>query len=217
MQQVGNFFKALNRFQKEDPTFRAFVDDDSKETVISGMGELHLQIYVERMKREYSVDVEIGAPRVNYRETIRQRSEFNYLDKKQTGGSSQYARVVEYIEPLTDEEVGGLSNEGSSAGVGFANASIGNAIPLEYIAACSKGVSDAIQKGWLIGHPVQRMRVVVNDGPSDSVDSSELAFRTAMVLAIRQAFMKANRALSSPSRRWRWKCPTSSKVRLVPR
>ena len=161
------------------------------------------------------MDVEIGAPRVNYRETIRQRSEFNYLDKKQTGGSSQYARVVEYIEPLTDEEDEELSNEGSSSGVGFANASIGNAIPPEYIAACSKGVNDAIQKGWLIGRPVQRMRVVVNDGPSHSVDSSELAFRTAMVLAIRQAFMMANRALSNPSRRWRWKCLTSSKVRLL--
>ncbi|RAW42156.1 Elongation factor [Phytophthora cactorum] len=197
-QQIGNFSKALNRFQKEDPTFRVRVDDDSKETIISGMGELHLQIYVERMKREYNVDVETGAPQVNYRETIRQRSEFNYLHKKQSGGSGQYARVVGYVEPLTDEEVEELDNEGNTSGVVFENAIIGNAIPPEYITACQKGVNDAIQKGWLIGHPVQRMRVVVNDGQSHSVDSSELAFRTAMVLAIRQAFLKANPCILEP-------------------
>ncbi|CAH0477930.1 unnamed protein product [Peronospora belbahrii] len=197
-QQVGNFSKALNRFQKEDPTFRVHVDDDSKETIIRGMGELHLQIYVERMKREYSVDVVTGAPQVNYRETIRQRSEFNYLHKKQSGGSGQYARVVGYIEPLTDEEAEELSNEGNMSGVVFENAIVGNAIPPEYIAACAKGVNDAVQKGWLIGHPVQRIRVVVNDGQSHSVDSSELAFRTAMVLAIRQAFLKAEPCILEP-------------------
>ncbi|CAI5724536.1 unnamed protein product [Peronospora destructor] len=197
-QQIGNFSKALNRFQKEDPTFRVRVDDDSKETIISGMGELHLQIYVERMKREYSVDVETGAPQVNYRETIRQRSEFNYLHKKQSGGSGQYARVVGYVEPLTDEEVEELGNEGNTSGIMFKNAIVGNAIPPEYIAACAKGVNDAVQKGWLIGHPVQRMRVVVNDGQSHSVDSSELAFRTAMVLAIRQAFLKAEPCILEP-------------------
>ncbi|CAI5718351.1 unnamed protein product [Hyaloperonospora brassicae] len=122
------------------------------------MGELHLQIYVERMKRAYSVDVETGAPQVNYRETIRQRSEFDYFHKKQTGGVFGSIRAC----------------------------------------ACSKGVNDAIQKGWLIGHPVQRMRVVVNDGQSHSVDSSELAFRTATVLSIRQAFMKANPCILEP-------------------
>ncbi|TDH66187.1 hypothetical protein CCR75_004905 [Bremia lactucae] len=197
-QQVGNFSKALNRFQKEDPTFRVRVDIDSNETIISGMGELHLQIYVERMKREYSVDVETGAPQVNYRETIRRRCEFNYLHKKQSGGSGQYARVVGYIEPITEEELLELEKEGNTSTVLFQNAIIGNAIPPEYIAACEKGVKDAIQKGWLIGHPVQRMRVVVNDGQSHSVDSSELAFRTAMVLAIRQAFMKAEPCILEP-------------------
>ncbi|KAI9918810.1 hypothetical protein PsorP6_011694 [Peronosclerospora sorghi] len=197
-QQVGNFSKALNRFQKEDPTFRVRVDDDSKETIISGMGELHLQIYVERMKREYQVDVEAGAPQVNYRETIRTRSDFNYLHKKQSGGSGQYARVVGYIEPLTEDEVAERQSAGDTACVVFENAIIGNAIPPEYIAACGKGVTDAAQKGWLIGHPVQRVRVVVNDGQSHSVDSSELAFRTAMVLAIRQAFLKADPCILEP-------------------
>jgi elongation factor G len=188
-QQVANFSKALNRFQKEDPTFRVRVDEDSKETIISGMGELHLQIYVERMKREYNVEVATGAPQVNYRETIRKRAEFNYLHKKQSGGSGQYARVVGYIEPLEDPE---------SHGVEFSNDIVGNAIPPEYIAACEKGMNEAVQKGWLLGHPVQRLRVVINDGQAHSVDSSELAFKTAMVQAIRQAFMKADPCILEP-------------------
>lgn len=187
--QIANFSKALNRFQKEDPTFRVKVDDDSKETIISGMGELHLQIYVERMKREYGCEVATGAPQVNYRETIRSRAEFNYLHRKQSGGSGQYARVVGYIEPIDDPE---------AKDVEFVNAIIGNAIPPEYIAACEKGTKEAVQKGWLVGHPVQRMRVVINDGQAHSVDSSELAFKTAMVQAIRQAFMKADPCILEP-------------------
>ncbi|RLN71014.1 hypothetical protein BBJ28_00013985, partial [Nothophytophthora sp. Chile5] len=197
-QQVGNFSKALNRFQREDPTFRVRVDDDTKETIISGMGELHLQIYVERMRREYGVDVETGAPQVNYRETIRERSEFNYLHKKQSGGSGQFARVVGYIEPIGEEEAEEMVAKGNTAAVEFENDIIGNAIPPEYIAACEKGVRDAIQKGWLIGHPVQRLRVVINDGQTHSVDSSELAFRTAMVQAIRQSFLKAQPCILEP-------------------
>ncbi|KAJ0402162.1 hypothetical protein ATCC90586_007948 [Pythium insidiosum] len=187
--QVANFSKALNRFQKEDPTFRVRVDDDSKETIISGMGELHLQIYVERMKREYNVDVATGAPQVNYRETVRARSEFNYLHRKQSGGSGQYARVVGYIEPVEDAEF---------SGVEFVNDIIGNAIPPEYIAACEKGTNEAVQKGWLVGHPVQRLRVVINDGQAHSVDSSELAFKTAMIQAIRSAFQKADPCVLEP-------------------
>ncbi|TYZ66071.1 hypothetical protein PybrP1_011276 [[Pythium] brassicae (nom. inval.)] len=187
--QIANFSKSLNRFQKEDPTFRVRVDDDSKETIISGMGELHLQIYVERMKREYGVEVATGAPQVNYRETIRSRAEFNYLHRKQSGGSGQYARVVGYIEPLEDPD---------AKDVEFVNAIIGNAIPPEYIAACEKGTKEAVQKGWLVGHPVQRMRVVINDGQAHAVDSSELAFKTAMVQAIRQAFMKAEPCILEP-------------------
>lgn len=192
--QVASFSKALNRFQKEDPTFRVRVDDDSKETIISGMGELHLQIYVERMKREYGCEVATGAPQVNYRETIRSRAEFNYLHRKQSGGSGQYARVVGYIEPIEYDE----SNPEASKDVEFVNAIIGNAIPPEYIAACEKGTKEAVQKGWLVGHPVQRMRVVINDGQAHSVDSSELAFKTAMVQAIRQAFMKADPCILEP-------------------
>lgn len=187
---LTNFSKALNRFQKEDPTFRVKVDHESKETVISGMGELHLQIYVERMKREYKVDVVTGAPRVNYRETVRAKSDFNYLHKKQSGGSGQFARVIGYIEPLEPSEEG--------PDVEFVNNIIGNAIPPEYIAACEKGVKEASQKGWLIGHPLTRIRAVITDGQAHSVDSSELAFKTAMIQAVRHAFQKANPTILEP-------------------
>ncbi|KDO24663.1 translation elongation factor G [Saprolegnia parasitica CBS 223.65] len=192
-QNLNNFSKSLNRFQREDPTFRVRVDDDSKQTIISGMGELHLQIYIERMKREYNVEVESGAPQVNYRETVRQKADFNYLHKKQSGGSGQYARVTGYVEPISDEEI-----EAGEAPVQFQNDIIGNAIPPEYIQACEKGVNDAVAKGWLLGHPITRLRVVITDGQAHAVDSSELAFRTAMVQAIRAAFTKANPSVLEP-------------------
>ncbi|CAK4067337.1 unnamed protein product [Aphanomyces euteiches] len=192
-QNLTNFSKSLNRFQREDPTFRVSVDEDSKQTIISGMGELHLQIYIERMKREYNVEVESGAPQVNYRETIKQKADFNYLHKKQSGGSGQYARVVGYCEPISQEEI----DEGA-APIQFVNDIIGNAIPPEYIQACEKGVYDAIQKGWLVGHPITRLRVVITDGQAHTVDSSELAFRTAMVQAIRSAFTKGSPSILEP-------------------
>jgi len=188
-QAYANFSKALNRFQKEDPTFRVTVDNESKETVISGMGELHLEIYIERMEREYNVPVVSGRPQVNFRETIRKKAEFNYLHKKQSGGSGQFARVVGYVEPIEDDHC--AQNE-------FVNDIIGNAIPPEYITACEKGVHDAVEKGWLVGHPLQRLRVVLTDGQAHAVDSSELAFRTAMVQAIRTAFHSAMPSILEP-------------------
>jgi elongation factor G len=100
--KLTNFSKALNRFTKEDPTFRTYVDPESNEQIISGMGELHLDIYVERMKREYGVECKVGEPRVNYRETIGAKAEFNYLHKKQSGGAGQFARVIGYVEPMED-------------------------------------------------------------------------------------------------------------------
>ncbi|ETW09676.1 translation elongation factor G [Aphanomyces invadans] len=192
-QNLNNFSKSLNRFQREDPTFRVSVDEDSKQTIISGMGELHLQIYIERMKREYNVEVESGAPQVNFRETIKQKADFNYLHKKQSGGSGQYARVTGYCEPISQEEI----DEGA-APIQFVNDIIGNAIPPEYIQACEKGVNDAVQKGWLLGHPITRIRVVLTDGQAHAVDSSELAFRTAMVQAIRSAFTKGSPSVLEP-------------------
>jgi elongation factor G len=128
------FSKALNRFQKEDPTFRVSLDPDSGETIISGMGELHLDIYVERMKREYKVEAMVGKPQVNFRETITQRADFDYLHKKQSGGQGQYGRVVGYVEPIP---------EGSDKKFEFRNHMIGQAIPSNFIPSIEKGFVEA--------------------------------------------------------------------------
>lgn len=152
------------------------------------MGELHLDIYIERMAREYDVQCVVGQPRVNYRETVRQKAEFNYLHKKQTGGSGQFARVIGYLEPCED----------SSTSYEFVNDVIGTNIPPEYIPACEKGVSDALSRGIITGHPLQGIRVVINDGQAHAVDSSEMAFRTAMTSAIKETFPKAKGVVLEP-------------------
>ena len=159
--------KALNRFSKEDPTFKTYVDPETNETIIEGMGELHLDIYVERMKREYSAEVTTGNPRVAYRETITQRADFNYTHKKQTGGSGQFGRVAGYIEPISDAEFV------------FENEVFGGAIPTQYIAACEKGFRQSMAKGPKLEFPVTGVKVVINDGASHSVDSSDMAFQAA--------------------------------------
>ena len=174
-----NLSKALGRFTREDPTFRAGVDPESGETIISGMGELHLDVYVERMKREYNVEVETGAPQVAYRETITQRAEFNYTHKKQTGGSGQYAKVGGYVEPLA---------EGEGDGFEFVNEVRGGAIPTEFIPSVEKGFAQLLDKGRLIGFPVIGVRVVVNDGQAHAVDSSDMAFQEAARGAFREVY-----------------------------
>ncbi|MEE8410935.1 MAG: elongation factor G [Acidobacteriota bacterium] len=163
----GNMAKALARFVKEDPTFHSRVDAESSETIISGMGELHLDVYVERMKREYNAEVETGQPQVAYREAISRRAEFNYTHKKQTGGSGQYARVAGYVEPF---DAGDFE---------FVNEVRGGAIPTEFIPAVEKGFRAAMSKGKLIGFPVTGLRVCINDGASHAVDSSDMAFQAA--------------------------------------
>ncbi len=178
---VDNMGKALGRFVREDPTFRAKVDPESNETVISGMGELHLEVYVERMKREYGCEVETGAPQVAYRETISQRAEFNYTHKKQTGGSGQYGRIGGWVEPRADGE----------EEFDFDSRIKGGSIPTEYIPAVEKGFVDCLDKGRLIGFPVIGMKVVVDDGKSHSVDSSEMAFRAAARGAFREVYGRA--------------------------
>jgi elongation factor G len=186
-----NFSKALNRFQKEDPTFRVHVDSESKETIISGMGELHLQIYVERMKREYNVECLTGKPRVAFRETITQPAKFNYTHKKQSGGAGQFGRVVGQLEPMSrDEETG--------KDIAFDNRVIGGNIPSNFIPACEKGFNDALEKGPLIGHPVNGVRMILEDGASHAVDSSELAFRIATKNAFAEAFAKARPTILEP-------------------
>ena len=189
--ESANFSRALNRFQKEDPTFRVHVDKESNETIISGMGELHLEIYVERMRREYNVPCTTGKPRVAFRETISQRANFAYTHKKQTGGAGQFGRVMGYIEPMdVDPETG--------KDVAFENRVVGGSIPAGYIAACEKGFYDALEKGALSGHQVTGVRFVLEDGAAHSVDSSELAFRLATAGAFREAYAKAGAAILEP-------------------
>ncbi|ORX49145.1 translation elongation factor G [Hesseltinella vesiculosa] len=191
-----NFSKALNRFQKEDPTFRVHVDAESKETIISGMGELHLQIYVERMKREYNVECVTGKPQVAFRETITQPAKFNYTHKKQSGGAGQFGRVVGHIEPVVaGDDEDDLEDKNASQ---FENRVIGGNIPTNYIPACEKGFRDGLEKGPLIGHPVTGIRMVLEDGAAHAVDSSELAFRIATKNAFTEAFAKAKPTIMEP-------------------
>lgn len=186
-----NFSRALNRFQKEDPTFRVHVDSESGETIISGMGELHLDIYVERMRREYNVPCTTGKPRVAFRETISQTAPFNYTHKKQTGGAGQFGRVIGYIEPMkVDEDTG--------KDTAFVNSVVGGNIPPSYIPACEKGFHDGLEKGALAGYPVCGVRMVLEDGAAHSVDSSELAFRIAAHAAFREAFRGAQPLILEP-------------------
>ncbi len=178
--------KALNRFTKEDPTFQTYMDPESGETIIKGMGELHLAVYVERMKREYNCEVETGAPQVAYREAITERADFNYTHKKQTGGSGQYGRVAGFMEPITDKDYEFVDNIK------------GGAIPNEYIPSCDKGFRKAIEKGSLIGAPVVNVRCTINDGQYHPVDSSDQAFQTAALFAFREGYMKAKPVILEP-------------------
>ncbi|KAI9223254.1 P-loop containing nucleoside triphosphate hydrolase protein [Blastocladiella britannica] len=213
-----NFSRALNRFQKEDPTFRVHVDAESKETIIEGMGELHLEVYVERMRREYNIDCATGKPRVAFRETFQSKATFNYTHKKQSGGSGQFGRVIGYIEPTpqyveaewaaaaeealeTGEPVEELSDTERAAKLQanlFSNEVVGGAIPSNFIPACEKGFREALLKGPLTGHPITGARLVLQDGLTHSVDSNELAFRTAVRNAFRDAMAQANPVVLEP-------------------
>ncbi len=183
---ADNMAKALNRFTKEDPTFRTFVDEESNQTIIQGMGELHLEVYIERMKREYKAEVETGMPQVAYRETITKKADFDYTHKKQTGGSGQYAKVVGFMEPLAEGHYE------------FVNEIKGGKIPTEYIPACDKGFQASLKKGRLIGFPVVGVKCTINDGQSHSVDSSDMAFQAASSGAFRQAYEKASPQILEP-------------------
>ncbi|MEA1992623.1 MAG: elongation factor G [Thermodesulfobacteriota bacterium] len=177
--------KALSRFTKEDPTFRAYVNHETGDTIISGMGELHLEIYVERMRREYSADVTTGMPQVAYRETITRQAEFNYIHKKQTGGAGQFGRVAGYMKPVKDEFV-------------FENRIVGGAIPTEFISSCEKGFKKSMEKGQLLGFPITGVKIVINDGQSHPVDSSDMAFRAASRKAFLEGYRKARPVILEP-------------------
>ncbi len=181
-----NMSKALNRFSKEDPTFRTYVDDETSETIIEGMGELHLDVYVERMRREYTAIVTTGHPRVAYRETITRKAEFNYTHKKQTGGAGQFGRVAGYMEPSLDEHFV------------FENKIIGGKIPTPFIPSCEKGFKQSMTKGPKMEFPVTGIKVVINDGAAHSVDSSEMAFIAAARGAFREGYFKAAPTILEP-------------------
>jgi elongation factor G len=186
---AAQFSKALNRFTKEDPTFRVHRDEESAQTIIRGMGELHLEIYVERMKREYACEVITGKPQVAYRETITTKGDYNYTHKKQTGGSGQYGKVGGYIEPLPADHPTGFE---------FEDEIVGGIIPREFIPACEKGFREAIKKGPLIGFPIVGVKVILDDGAFHPVDSSEIAFKTAALMGFREAYMKAKPTILEP-------------------
>lgn len=191
-----NMAKALNRFTKEDPTFRTHVDQESNETIIQGMGELHLEVYMERMRREYRAEVTSGMPQVAYRESVTRRVEFNYTHKKQTGGAGQYGRIAGYIEPSESGEYE------------FVNEIKGGVIPTEYIPACDKGFQTAVEKGSLIGFPIIGVRVSINDGQYHPVDSSEMAFRAAAFGAFRSVYNEAGPIVLEPIMRVSVEGPT---------
>jgi elongation factor G len=187
--QLPNLAKALNRFTKEDPTFKTEIDKESGQTIIKGMGELHLEVYVERMKREYGVDLVTGAPQVAYRETITKKAEFDYTHKKQTGGQGQFSRVAGYLEPIPLEE--GKNYE-------FVDKIVGGSIPREYIGSCDKGFKSCLDRGAMIGFPIVGVRAVINDGSYHDVDSSDMAFQIGARYGFRQGFLKASPQILEP-------------------
>lgn len=180
-----NMSKALNRFTKEDPTFKAHYNEETNETIIEGMGELHLDVYVERMRREYNAEVTTGIPQVAYRETITQTAEFNYTHKKQTGGAGQFGRIAGYLEPCEEDFV-------------FDNQITGGAIPTQFIPSCEKGFRQCLAKGPLMGFPVTGVKVVITDGASHAVDSSDMAFQAAARGAFQEGYRKAKPVIHEP-------------------
>ena len=184
---LPNFSKAMARFQREDPTFRVHVDNESQETIISGMGELHLDIYVERMRREYRVACETGQPQVAYRETITEKVQFDHTLKKQTGGAGDFARVMGWLEPTGSLESNHFEDQVS-----------GGSISEKFLFACDKGFQLSCQKGPLIGHKVLGSHMVINDGATHMTDSSEMAFKNATQQAFRKAFAQARPQVLEP-------------------
>jgi elongation factor G len=179
--------KALQKLSEEDPTFLVSTDPETEDTIIAGMGELHLDILIDRMRREFGVEVDTGAPQVAYRESATIVSEVNERFAKQTGGRGQFAQVAIRIEPLPP-----------GAGFEFVNAVVGGAIPKEYVPAVQKGLTDALVRGPFAGYPVVDVRVTLFDGKHHEVDSSEQAFRTCASMAFRKAMLKANPQLLEP-------------------
>jgi elongation factor G len=181
--------KALQRFTREDPTFRVATDEETGETLIAGMGELHLDIYVERIKREYKVEVEVGAPKVSYREAPTRGTPYDYKHKKQTGGSGQYAHIIGHLEPLPEE---------SSDNFVFEDAVVGGRVPREYIPSVEKGFRAVLNKGPIAGFPIVGVKATLEDGSYHDVDSSDMAFQTCARAGFREAFLATKPVLLEP-------------------
>jgi elongation factor G len=191
--------KALNRFMREDPTFRVHVDQETGETIISGMGELHLEIYVERIKREYKVECQVGMPKVSYREAPTKVTTYDYKHKKQTGGSGQYAHIKGQLEPLP---------EGTVEPFVFDNEVTGGRIPSEYIPSVEKGFRDSLGKGPLAGFEVLGVKMVLQDGSYHDVDSSDMAFQICARDCFRETFRRAEPVLLEPIMKVEVETPT---------
>jgi elongation factor G len=190
--------KALARFRKEDPTFRVFNDEETSETIICGMGELHLDIYVERMRREYKVEVVVGAPKVSYREAPSEKVDFDYKHKKQTGGSGQFAHIKGSLSPIPSE---------GEAAFEFEEHIVGGRIPKQFIAPVEKGFRDSLGKGPLAEFPVVGVRIDLNDGSYHDVDSSERAFYICACDCFRQTMREAKPVLLEPIMKVEIECP----------
>lgn len=198
--------KALTRFCKEDPTFRVNTDEETGETVVAGMGELHLEIYVERIRREYDVEVEVGAPKVSYREAPTQGAEYNFKHKKQTGGSGQYAHIVGKFEVLPEE---------AEEQFEFEQKVVGGRVPKEYIPAVEKGFRDSLSKGPVAGFPIVGIKTVLEDGSTHEVDSSDMAFQICARNCFRETFLKTKPVLLEPIMKIEIEVPTQFQGNVV--
>jgi elongation factor G len=198
--------KALHRFRREDPTLHVHTDDETGETIIAGMGELHLEIYVERIRREFNVEVEVGAPKVNYREAPTQACEFNTRHRKQTGGSGQYAHIVGRMEPLPEDAPEPFE---------FEDLVRGGRIPKEYIPAIEKGFRQMVHKGPVAGYPVVGLKIIVEDGSYHEVDSSDMAFQTCARTCMRENFSHTKPVLLEPVMKIEIECPSNFQGAVV--
>lgn len=200
--------KALHRFRKEDPTLHVSTDEETGETILAGMGELHLEIYIERIRREFGVEVEVGAPKVNYREAPTRPVEYNTRHRKQTGGSGQYAHIVGTLEPLPED----VQPEESFV---FAESVVGGRVPKQYIPAVEKGFRSCLKKGPIAGYPVVGLKATLTDGSYHEVDSSDLAFQICAQTAMRENFPLTSPVLLEPVMRIEIECPSAFQGAVV--
>jgi elongation factor G len=198
--------KALHRFRREDPTLHVSTDEETSETIIAGMGELHLDIYVERIRREYNVEVEVGAPRVNYREAPTQAAAFNTRHRKQTGGSGQYAHIVGRLDVLPDD---------AEENFLFEEHVVGGRIPKQYIPAVEKGFRSMLTKGPIAKYPVVGLAVYLEDGSYHEVDSSDMAFQVCAQTTMRETFPKTRPMLLEPVMKVEIECPSEFQGSVV--